>query len=121
MLWKLKMKRKFETFNDGTVTIFKLKDVSRPGYKPDFQPVRHASFRFEYKTIGIKRNFEAAQAQVRLDELIKIPLNRCISSQDVAVIGDIQYEIKQIQHIAKTLPPTSVLSLTRLEAVYDSL
>ena len=115
------MKRKFEAFNDGTVFIYKLKDVSLPGLRADLKPVPYGKYRFKYKTIGVKRNFEAEQAQVRLDELVKIPLNRGISSQDIAVIMGVQYEIKQAQHIPDTLPPTTVLSLTRLEAIYDSL
>lgn len=114
-------KPKFETFNDGNAKIYCQKDVSEPGKRPDIRPVLLCSCNFEYRTIGVKRNYEAAQAQVRLDEMISVPMNRVISTQCIAVIDCIQYEIKQVQHKADTLPPTSLLSLTRLESRYADL
>lgn len=118
----MKQKRpKFETFNNGYVKICQIKDASKPGFKPVNHLVLHQTYPFEYKTIGVKRAYEAAQAQTRLDELIKIPLDRAVSTQDIAVIDSIQYNIKLVQHKYETLPPTTWLSLTRLEAAYDTL
>lgn len=112
---------RFENFNDGYVRIFKLKDTSEPGFEPSLKPVIHQRYPFEYKTIGVKRAYEAAQAMCRLDELIKIPLDRAVSTQCIACIDSVQYEIKQVQHKNETLPPTTWLSLTLLEECYDSL
>lgn len=114
-------KPKFETFNDGNVRLYAQKDISEPGKRPEIRPVLICSCNFEYRTIGAKRHFEAAQAQVRLDEMISVPLNRAVSTQCLAVIDGIQYEIKQVQHKTDTLPPTSMLSLTRLESRYADL
>ena len=49
---------------------------------------------FGFKTIGVKRNYEAMQAEVRLDELIQVLLDRKISPQDVVVIEGVQYKIR---------------------------
>lgn len=76
---------------------------------------------FGFKTIGVKRNYEAMQAEVRLDELIQVLLDRKISPQDVVVIEGVQYKIKQVQHQKNTYPETSLLSLQRLEEDYDDL
>lgn len=117
----MKKKATFETFNDGIVNIYKLNDVSEPGMKPNLKPDLHKKCHFGYRTIGVKRHYEAAQAQVRLDEMIQIPIDRAISTQDIAVIQEVQYNIKQVQHKMDTMPKTSLLSLTILEAYYDGL
>ena len=114
-------KTKFEVFNDGVAHISKLVDVSLPGFKPVFKPQPYKRFAFHYKTIGVRRNYEAMQAQVRLDEMILIAQDRHISPQDIAVIEGVQYDIKQVQHLNDSYPRTSLLSLQRLEENYDDL
>lgn len=118
---KIVYKTKFETFNDGLCTIYKLTDVSIPGLRPDLRPLFYKAVTFEYKTIGIKRHYESMQASVRLDEMIKIMIDRNISPQDIVVIDGIQYEIKQVQHKPDTKPETSLLSLQRVEEYYDCI
>ncbi len=119
--WEREKKTRFETFNDGVCHIYKLADVSIPGYKPQLRPKWYRSVPFGYKTIGVRRNYEAMQAQVRLDEMIIITQNREISPQDIVVINGVQYDIKQVQHKQDTAPRTTLLSLQRLEEVYDDL
>ena len=114
-------KTQLQTFNDGIVWIYKLADVSQPGFKPMFKPSLYKKLPFRYKTIGVRRNYEAMQAGVRLDEMISIPQDRKISSQDIAVIEGVQYDIKQAQAINNTSPRTSDLSLQRLEENYDDI
>ena len=48
-------------------------------------------------------------------------MQRDISTQDVAIIGadTTQYAIVQVHSTKDTLPPTSLLSLTKLEAKYE--
>ncbi len=120
-MYQIQKQTKFETFNDGVASIYKLTDVSEPGLKPMFRPKFHRCVPFQYKTIGIKRNYEAFQASVKIDELIKIHQDRRISTQDIVVIEGIQYDIKQVQHKQETAPPTTLLSLQRLEEVYDDI
>ncbi len=110
-----------ETFNDGVVYVYKLQNTAQPGFKPNLQPVLYRKLNFGFKTIGVRRNYEAMQAEVRLDELIQVMLDRQISSQDIAVIENVQYKIKQVQHQKNTFPHTSLLSLQRLEEDYDDL
>ena len=114
-------KNKFETFNDGIVKIYSVTNISGPGDQPKDGLTLKYVIRFNYKTIGIQRNSEAMQAQIKLSELISIKMQRDISTQDVAIIGadTTQYDIVQAQHKKDTLPATSLLSLTRLEAKYE--
>ena len=110
-----------ETFNDGVAYVYKLVNTAEPGLRPQLSPTLYRKFNFEYKTIGVKRNYEALQAQVKLDELIQVLLDRKISTQDVVVIEGVQYEVKQVQHKKDTYPETSLLSLIKLEEEYDDL
>lgn len=110
-----------ETFNDGVCTVYKLTNTAQPGLRPHMSPTLYRKLNFEYKTIGVKRNYEALQAQVKLDELISVLLDRKISTQDIVVIEGVQYEIRQVQHKKDTNPETSLLSLVKLEEDYDDL
>lgn len=112
---------KFETFNDGIAYIYQIKDISKPGDRPCLKPVLYRKHSFEYRTIGVRRNYEAMQAEVRLDEMIKIHLDRGVSSQDVVVIDGIQYSVVQVQHKTNTLPGTSLVTLQRREEYYAGL
>lgn len=112
-------KNVFETFNDGIVEVFLLKDLSEPGDRPCLRPVLEKKFHFKYKTIGVKRAYEAMQSHVRLDEMISIPNDRNISTQHLCRISGIVYEIKQIQHKTDTRPATTLLSLTRTDSAYE--
>lgn len=110
---------KFQKFNNGIVDIYEVKNAAEKGDRKKDKLFIRYHLRFAYNTIGVKRNFEAAQAQVDLTELISTPLHRDISSQDVAIINSKQYRIAQVQHKTDTLPPTSLISLSRLEADYE--
>jgi len=114
-------KRNFKTFNDGIVKIYTVKNIAEPGDRPKDGLCLKYVLRFNYQTIGIQRNYEAMQAQVKISELISTKMQRDISTQDVAIIGadTTQYAIVQVQHKKDTLPATSLLSLSRLEAKYD--
>lgn len=110
-----------ETFNDGIAYVYKIVNTAEPGFKPQYTPTLYRKFAFGYKTIGVKRNYEALQAQVKLDELIQILLDRKVSAQDIVVINEVQYQIKQVQHKKDTVPFTTLLSLVKLEEDYDDL
>lgn len=111
----------FLQFNDGVVDIYAVGNAADVGDMPEEQlTIKYDNLRFEYLTIGVRRNYEAMQADVKLSELIRTPMHRDISSQDVAIINGIQYEIVQAQHVPDTRPPSTKLSLSRLEVDYDN-
>lgn len=113
-------KDEFLQFNDGVTDIYSVGNVAPPGDKPrEGLILKYKALRYEDKTIGVKRYYEAMQANAQLDELIQVPMHKDISSQDVAVIGSRQYSIDQAQHLTDTRPPSSKLSLSRLEVDYD--
>lgn len=114
-------KIQYERFNSGIAYIYHVTDKSKPGFRAKITADGYKKFHFQYMTIGVKRNYEAQQAGIRLDELISIPQDRNISTQDICMINDIAYEIKQVQHKLDTKPATTWLSLIRTEAAYEFL
>lgn len=114
------MDKEFLCFNDGITNIYAVDNIASPGDQPK-QGLRlmFSGLRFEYKTIGVRRNYEALQANVKLSEMIQIPIHREISSQDVAIINNRQYDIDQVQHLTDTNPPSSKLTLSRREVDYE--
>jgi len=117
----MKPRSDFLQFNDGIVDIYAVGNAADVGDMPEEQlTIKYDNLRFEYLTIGVRRNYEAMQADVKLSELIRTPMHRDISSQDVAIINGIQYEIVQAQHDDDTRPPSTKLSLSRLEVNYDN-
>lgn len=112
-------KPKFLTFNDGMAHFYSVENIAEPGDKPRDGLKLKRKLCFEYLTIGVKRNYEAMQADVRIDELIRTPMHRCLSTQDVCIIEGVQYHIEQVQHDPETHPPCSKFSLSKLEQKYE--
>lgn len=112
--------KEFLQFNDGVADIYSVRNIALPGDMPkEGLCMKYQAIRFEYQTIGVKRHYEAMQANAQLEELIRLPMHRDISSQDVAVINGKRYLINQVQHDSGTRPPSSKLSLIRSEEAYD--
>lgn len=122
---KIKSRKVFQTkdrhvaFNDGCVEICSVSNIAEKGDKPKDGLALRKKLHFRYDTIGIKRNYIAMQENIKLSELITIPLMRDISTQDIAIIDGRQYKIYQTQEIYTTAPATMKLSLIRLEVDYD--
>ena len=105
----------FRTFNDGICTIHCTDDDGNAGDVV-------AKVRFQKRTIGVTRFYEAMTAKVQLDKLIRIPLQPWLTTEYFIVIGAEVYEIKQAQEIMDTMPKASDVSLklTRQRRVYDA-
>lgn len=97
---------KFETFNSGVAEICEVegKNITKALMKP----------RFEDKTVGMSRFYEAKVAGSKVERLISIPFNDVISKENVVVISEIQYEIDLIQTKFDTLPKTLLVTLSEM-------
>lgn len=95
-----------EPFNDGIVELF---DTDEDGERGDLIN----QYRFGYQTVGSSRFFGAQAVRVKVDELIRIPMQRELKAGIKAVIRGIEYEVKQVQHIQDSFPPKTLLSLEK--------
>ena len=114
------LKAKLQSYGDGVCIVCTASDSSESGAMPNKKLTPKAKLRFNNRTVGMKRYFEAAMADIKIDLVIRIPRRLDISTQDVVLIGGEQYEIKQIQQPDKPAPLSTDLSLERIEKVYDT-
>lgn len=114
------MKKKIQTFNNGIVTIYKVTNGAQQGDMPKDVIEPKSKLRYEERKVGLNRFWIAKQAQVRVDNLIRVPRVESISTQDIAIPNDgKQYVIEQIQYLPEIEPPSMDLTLQRLETDYD--
>lgn len=113
------IKQQQQTFNDGIVKIYEVTDISAPGDKPVDGLEHKLTLRYRRRTVGMSRYYTAMQANVQIDKLIRCQAHEDVSSQDVAIIGNTQYRIGQIQYPEDTVPPVMDLTLTKLVQKYE--
>lgn len=115
------IKGKAQTFNDGAVNIYSVGNIAEPGNMPkDGLTFKVGPLRYKKRTVGMGRFWTAMQAHAQIDQVLRVPQLRNVSTQDIAIPNDgQQYEIKQIQYPEDVEPPVMDLSLERLDADYE--
>lgn len=109
-----------QQFNDGIVDIYSVQNIAEPGNMPkDGLKIKISNLRYEERTVGMGRYWTAAQAQVRIEQLLRVPRISSVSTQDIAIVNGQQYKIVQIQYPPGIEPSCMDLSLQRLEASYE--
>lgn len=96
----------FETFNSGILNICEVKDN-----KIIADVVK--GIRYQNKTIGVTRYWNAQVASAKIDKLVSIPWIKGIEYSHIALINKEQYKINQIQVKEDTNPPTLLISLEK--------
>lgn len=94
----------FEAFNDG---ICSFHAVDEDGNAGDVKE----RLRFQERTVGTRRYYEAMTAKVQIDRLIRVPVRPWLTSEYLAVIEGTVYKIEQVQKISDTKPGTNDISL----------
>lgn len=115
--------KKFETFDDGLLTICEAED--RNLIRTKIEHVRYGN-----RTIGVSRFWQAKTDGNKVDKLLSIPLDLWnvspVSIHDIVILennekgqgGSGQYEILQIQQKFDAEPPVMYLSLEKLVHTY---
>lgn len=117
----MKLQTQTQSFNDGVVNIYSVGNIAEPGNMPkDGLTLKVGSLHYEERTVGMGRFWTAKQAQVKVEQMIRVPRINSVSSQDIAIPSDgKQYEIVQIQYPKNVEPPSMDLSLERVDADYE--
>lgn len=122
-MWKAPYRAKAEvsqSYPDGIVTIYAVTDSAQPGYQPQDTLQKKGTLRYEERRMGIQRYFSAAQNQVQISRVVRVPRRKEVSSQDVAVTEDgAQYRIELVQAVQDVFPPSMDLTLAKIEQVYE--
>ncbi len=96
--------KQFQIFNDGTCSIRLIDDDGNAGKVKEH-------IRFQERTVGVKRYEEAMTNKVQIDRLVRVPLRPWLTTEYLAVIDGIVYEIRQVQRIMDTWPKCNDISL----------
>lgn len=114
------MLKKTQNFNDGVVRICEIENVAEPGKMPVELLLLKRKLRYKERMVGLKRFYEAKQANVNVKYVLRCPRLRDVSAQDVAVPNDgKQYRIVQIQYPEDIDPPVMDITLEELTQHYD--
>lgn len=109
-----------QTFNDGIVSIYAVSNQAEPGKMPKEKLYIKKRLRYKERTVGLIRMWTAKQDNVKISHLFRVPLQRDISTQDVAVLPDgNQYKIKSIQYPEDIVPPVMDLTLEEVVQKYE--
>ena len=103
-----------QTYNDGTVKIYSVKDSASPGFQPKKEPKIKYTLQYEERALGITRLYQSKQAQAEILRVLRVPRVN-ISAQDIAVTHDGKcYEISTVQLAKDVYPPSLDISLKQL-------
>lgn len=109
-----------QSFADGFVKIYTVKDVARPGYTPVEMLSFKFSLRYNEQRLGITRFYSGQQNQSQIERVIRVPRAGSVSNQDVAITEDgHKYRIDLVQAVMDVHPPSVDLTLARLDQDYE--
>ena len=94
----------FETFNDGICSIREIDEDGNAGAEV-------GKLRYQERTVGIRRYYEAMTAKVQVDRLARVPYQPWLTTEYLAVMNGAVYEITQVQTIPDSSPKTNDVSL----------
>ena len=109
-----------QTYNDGLVTICEVKNTAPSGYAPKEELIPKVKVGYQERSLGIQRYYAAAQNQIQIQRVIRIPRGASVDTQDVAVTEDgRQYAINMVQTVPDVYPPSLDLTLAKVTHEYE--
>lgn len=105
-----------QSYNDGVVTIYSVADVAQPGYQPQIELTEKIKLRYEERSMGLQRYYQAMQNQVQIERVLRVQRTNKITSQDVAITEDnTRYKIYMVQAVSDVYPPSVDITLSKFE------
>ena len=104
-----------QTYNDGVVKIFSVRDGAQIGYQPVIQASLKRSLHFAERVLGINRLFLGRQNRVEISRVLRIP-RVPVSTLDLAQTHDGRwYSVNAVQSVEGVYPPSLDISLVAEE------
>lgn len=100
-------KSDFQTYNDGICHFHEIDEDGRPEKEVE-------RLRYQERTVGVRRYYEAMTAKMQIDRLIRVPFREDITTGHYAVIAGQTYKIQQVQTIADCRPKSMDISLQKI-------
>ena len=105
-----------QNFGDGVVKIYTVTNSAQPGYQPVPALTLKCVLRYEEQRLGIQRYYSAAQNQIQIERVIRVPRAGAITNQDVAITEDgRRYRIDLVQVVTDAYPPSLDLTMVKYD------
>lgn len=104
-----------QTFNDGLLSVYGVTDGAAPGCKPVKKPTLKVTLCFDERRVGIERFYQSAQAQARIERVLRVPESATvIKAQDIVTVtgSDLVYRVEQVQSVPDVRPACLDLALS---------
>jgi hypothetical protein len=117
----MKLKTQTQTYNDGVLSVYKVKNMAAPGDQVNEQlEVLIEPLCYEEMKVGITRFWAAKQEQLSIERLLRTPRIDTVRVGDVVIpIDGQQHKIIQVQYPSGIEPKSMDLSLERVGEAYD--
>lgn len=110
----LKQKPQDEAFADGIVKILRSVDNAEPGDMPVEKLELILTLRYRRRTVGVTRHYTALQNMQRVDEVIRCPAAREVLEDDIAILPEGRYIVRQVQYPEGTAVKVMDIALERV-------
>ena len=118
----IRNRAKLESYPDGEVRIYAVTDGGEAGGPAAEVLMLKETLRFRERTVGTQRYYNALQAGVTVQLVLRCPLRLIVSAQDVAAMpSGQQYRIRLVQHIEGSNPPSMDLTLEEVRQAYATV
>lgn len=105
-----------QNFGDGLVTVCTVSDAAKPGHQPVPELTPKYTLRYSEQRLGIQRYYSAAQNQIEVERVIRVPRAGPIDNQYVAITEDSRrYRIDLVQAVTDVYPPSLDLTLVKYD------
>ena len=103
-----------QNFNEGEITIYRTDDRAQPGYYPQIELSKKVKLRYGKRSLGIQRYYAAAQNQIEVKRVVRVPKHPDVTNQDVAQTEDgTYYRIDHVSDVEDVYPPSMDLTLAK--------
>lgn len=109
-----------QTYNDGIVKLYCVQDTAETGR----MPVRHETLvvqlDYENRSVGSSQFYQAAQAQIKIEKVIRVQRRSGIDTKMMAELEDgTKYDVARVQLITDCRPASLDLTLTEYSQAED--
>ena len=105
-------RNRVQRFTDGIAVFSREVQIEEPGDAPDVQLVQIARLKFEDRTVGERRYYDAKQTGTEIVRMIRIPKCPGIEREMRVGIGSDEYLVEQVQYVSDPPIGSNVLDVS---------
>lgn len=109
-----------QTYNDGFVKLYTVTDDAETGRMPVKKETFFVRLDYENRSVGSSQYYQAAQAQIKIEKVIRVQRRPGIDTKMTAELEDgTKYDVARVQLITDFRPASLDLTLTEYSQAED--